>query len=81
MMASYAERGLPVTSPFGEALSEKLEPDVKMAAAVHKYREERAARMPPPAATGPGGGHGGEGAKARNAGGSGGSDIRRREQR
>ena len=37
-MASCAERGLPVTSPFGDALSEKLEPDVKMAAVVHKYR-------------------------------------------
>jgi hypothetical protein len=53
LMASCAERGLPVTSPFGDALSEKLEPDVKMAAAVHKYGEERAARMPPRAATGP----------------------------
>ena len=50
LMASCAERGLPVTSPFGETLSEKLEPDVKMAAAVHKYREERALRMPPRAA-------------------------------
>ena len=53
LMASCAERGLPVTSPFGDALSEKLEPDVKMAAAVRKYREERAARMPPRAAAGP----------------------------
>jgi hypothetical protein len=41
-MASCAERGLPVTSPFGDALSEKLEPDVNMAAAVHKYRDDRA---------------------------------------
>jgi hypothetical protein len=53
LMASCAERGLPVTSPFGDALSEKLEPDVKMAAAVRKYREERAARMPPHVAAGP----------------------------
>ena len=53
LIASCAERGLPVTSPFGDALSEKLEPDVKMAAAVRKYREERAARMPPRAAAGP----------------------------
>ena len=53
LMASCAERGLPVTSPFGDALSEKLEPDVKIAAAVRKYREERAARMPPRAAAGP----------------------------
>jgi hypothetical protein len=51
LMASCKERGLRVASPFGKALSEKLEPDVKMAAAVRKYREERAARMP--AADGP----------------------------
>ena len=43
LMASCAERGLPVTSPFGDALTEKLEPDVNMAAAVHKFRENRAA--------------------------------------
>ena len=51
LMASCKERGLPVTSPFGDALSEELEPDVKMAAEVRKYREERAARMPPRAAS------------------------------
>ena len=53
LMVSCAERGLPVTSPFGDALSEKFEPDLKVAAAVHRYREERAARMPPRAAAGP----------------------------
>ena len=41
LMASCAERGLPVTSPFGDALTEKLEPDVNMAAAVHKYGAKR----------------------------------------
>ena len=41
LMASCKERGLPVTSPFGNPLSEKLEPNVKMEAAVCKYREER----------------------------------------
>ena len=33
-MASCSERGLPVTSPFGDPLSEKLESDLKMAASV-----------------------------------------------
>ena len=48
LMVSCAERGLPVTSPFGDALSEKFEPDLKVAAAVHKYREERDAASSQP---------------------------------
>ena len=52
LMASCKKRGLPFTSPFGKTLTEKLEPDVNMAA-VLKYRAERAAKMPARAAAGP----------------------------
>jgi hypothetical protein len=46
VMASFKERGLPITSPFGETLSESFEPDQNMVATIVKYRGESAAREP-----------------------------------
>ena len=55
LIASCNERGVPATSPFGDTLSEDAKPDLSMAAAILKHREERAARagMPAPAAGAP----------------------------
>jgi hypothetical protein len=48
LIASCKERGLPVASPFGDPLSEDFKPDPSMAAAILKYKEERAARVGAP---------------------------------
>ena len=40
-LASRKERKLPVTSPFGDTITENFSPNERMAAAINKYRKQR----------------------------------------
>jgi len=44
-LASRKERKLPVTSPFGDTITENFSPNERMAAAIHKYRKQRTAAI------------------------------------